>query len=82
MSATACRPLGARDFLALLLVDGELYLLPHEVDARDSVSIEASGLSVSELRGQLLELAKHGRVSVLLDACHSGATTMGEGTAS
>jgi uncharacterized caspase-like protein len=28
------------------------------------------------LRGGLLEIAKHGRVLVLLDACHSGATTL------
>ena len=32
------------------------------------------------LRGELLELARYGRVLVLLDACHSGATTM-DGTA-
>ncbi len=28
------------------------------------------------LKGELLELAEHGRVLVLLDACHSGATTL------
>ena len=38
--------------------------------------IKASGLSADDLRGELLELAKYGRVLVLLDACHSGATTM------
>jgi len=58
------------------LVDGKLYLLPVEIDARDPVSIQASGLSIDEIKGELLELAKHGRVLVLLDACHSGATTM------
>ena len=58
------------------LVDGKLYLLPYEVDARDAVGIQTNGLSIDELRGELLELAKHGRVLVLLDACHSGATTM------
>ena len=40
----------------------------------------SKGLSIDEFRGELLELAKHGRVLVLLDACHSGATTM-DGTA-
>jgi WD40 repeat protein len=62
------------------LVDGKLYLLPYEVDARDDVGIKTSGLVIDELRGELLELAKHGRVLVLLDACHSGATTMNGAT--
>jgi hypothetical protein len=62
------------------MVDHKLYLLPDEVDARDDAGIKASGLSADDLRGELLELAKYGRVLVLLDACHSGATTM-EGTA-
>jgi WD40 repeat protein len=59
------------------LVRDELYLLPYEVDARDDPAIETTALSIGYLRGKLLELAKHGRVLVLLDACHSGATTMG-----
>ncbi len=58
------------------LIDGELYLLPYGVDARDNVGIKESGLAIEALRRELLELAKHGRVLVLLDACHSGATTM------
>lgn len=58
------------------MVDGKLYLLPYEVDARDDASIKASGLEVGAFRDELLELAKYGRVLVLLDACHSGATTM------
>ncbi len=31
---------------------------------------------MDEFRPELLELARYGRVLVLLDACHSGATTM------
>jgi hypothetical protein len=58
------------------MVDGKLYLLPYEVDARDDASIKAGGLKADELKDELLELAKYGRVLVLLDACHSGATTM------
>ena len=57
------------------LVDHKLYLLPYDVDARDDAGIESNGLSVEELRGELAELGQHGRVLVLLDACHSGATT-------
>ncbi len=58
------------------LVDGKLYLLPYDVDARDDVGIEDKGLSIDQFRSELLELAKHGRVLVLLDACHSGAFGM------
>jgi WD40 repeat protein len=58
------------------LVGGKLYLLPYGVDARDDVGIKDSGLAIDQLRDELLELAKYGRVLVLLDACHSGATTM------
>jgi WD40 repeat protein len=58
------------------MVDRKLYLLPDEVDARDDAGIKASALSAEDLKGELLELARYGRVLVLLDACHSGATTM------
>ncbi|WP_298379971.1 caspase family protein [Azospirillum sp.] len=56
-----------------MLVDGEYYLLPHGVDARDSVGVASSGLSLSELKRQVSLLAAKGRVLLLLDACHSGA---------
>jgi WD40 repeat protein len=58
------------------LVRGKLYLLPHDVDARDPVGIEANGLAAETLRDRLAILAEHGRVLVLLDACHSGAATI------
>ena len=35
-----------------------------------------TALSVAQIRDELLTLARHGRVLVLLDACHSGAMTM------
>jgi hypothetical protein len=59
-----------------VVVDHKLYLLPYEVDARGTSGIKSRGLSADDLRDELLELAKYGRVLVLLDACHSGATTM------
>jgi uncharacterized caspase-like protein len=62
------------------LVHGKLYLLPSEVDARDEVGIRATALPTDELRDELLEIGRHGRVLVLLDACHSGASAM-NGTA-
>jgi hypothetical protein len=58
------------------LVDRTLYLLPYNTDARDAVGIKDTALSIDTLKGELLDLAKHGRVLVLLDACHSGATTL------
>jgi uncharacterized caspase-like protein len=58
------------------VIDGKLYLLPADVDARGRSGIKATALSVDDFRSALLELAKSGRVLVLLDACHSGATTM------
>ena len=54
------------------LLDGEFYLLPHEVDAGDPVAIKATALSASVLRQELEGLAQYGRVLVLLDACRSG----------
>jgi uncharacterized caspase-like protein len=51
------------------LVDGRLYLLPQETDARDAVGIKDTALSIEDLRAELLELTKPGRVLVLLDAC-------------
>jgi WD40 repeat protein len=58
------------------LVDGTLYLLPYDTDARDAVGIKTTALSVDAFKGELTEIAKHGRVLVLLDACHSGATSL------
>jgi WD40 repeat protein len=58
------------------MVDGKLYLLPQDVNATDAAAIKASALSADDLRDELHEIAKSGRVLVLLDACHSGATTM------
>src|SRR5262249_3302594 len=45
-------------------------------DARDGVGIKTTALSVDAFKGELMEIAKHGRVLVLLDACHSGATSL------
>jgi WD40 repeat protein len=58
------------------MVDGTLYLLPYDTDARDAVGIKNTALPIDMLRTELLKLAERGRVLVLLDACHSGATTL------
>ncbi len=61
------------------LIGGKLYLLPYEVDTTDAVSIKASAIEVGELATELRALGDRGRVLVLLDACHSGETTMDGG---
>ena len=53
-----------------------LYLLPHDVKAANTQSIKSTALAIGELQRELQQLATHGRVLVLLDACHSGAITM------
>jgi WD40 repeat protein len=61
------------------VLDGQFYLLPYGVNAATASRLEATAIPVTELQGKLAELAKHGRVLVLLDACHSGAAA-GDGT--
>jgi WD40 repeat protein len=57
------------------MVDGELFLLPHDVDARDAVAIRATALPIAELKREILKVSERGRVLVLLDACYSGAAS-------
>jgi Caspase domain len=57
------------------VIGGALYLLPHEVDARDPSAIDGSAIEISWLRKKLGPLAERGHVLVLLDACRSGAIT-------
>jgi uncharacterized caspase-like protein len=58
------------------MIKGKLYLLPSEVDARDELHIKATAFPADVLKDELLAIGGHGRVLVLLDACHSGASTM------
>jgi uncharacterized caspase-like protein len=62
------------------MIGGQFYLLPYGVDARTEADLKASAISANEFHDEVDELAKHGRVLVLLDACHSGAVT-GDGLA-
>jgi hypothetical protein len=61
------------------MIGGQFYLLPYGV-ARTEADLKASAISANEFHDEVTELAKHGRVLVLLDACHSGAIT-GDGSA-
>src|SRR4051794_27859284 len=57
------------------VIDGSFYLLPHGVDASTTPRLKSSALPASEFQAEIRQLAQHGRVLVLLDACHSGAVT-------
>jgi uncharacterized caspase-like protein len=57
------------------VVGGRFYLLPYGVDARTPAELKASGISSDEFQAEVKTLAEHGRVLLLLDACHSGAVT-------
>ena len=54
--------------------------LPYGVDAITPADLKASAISADEFHHKVAELAKYGRVLVLLDACHSGGVT-GDGSA-
>jgi WD40 repeat protein len=60
-----------------VLIDGEYYLLPYDVDTRTLSDIKTTAIPVSMLRQSLAKLGEGGRVLVLLDACRSGAITVG-----
>ena len=84
--ATLRSAMTSRDDLAVVqfsghgaMVDGELYLLPQNVDAGDAVTIRDTALPVAELRAELLRIAATGRVLVLLDACYSGGASLAGG---
>jgi uncharacterized caspase-like protein len=62
------------------IIDDHFYLLPYGIDARTPADLKASAISANEFHDEVAEIAKHGRVLVLLDACHSGAAT-GDGSA-
>jgi WD40 repeat protein len=61
------------------ILDDRFYLLPYGVDARTPAELKASAILASEFHDEVAQLAKYGRVLVLLDACHSGAIT-GDGS--
>jgi WD40 repeat protein len=58
------------------VVDGKLYLLPHDADPRTTVDLKDTALSFDDLRDDLVGIAQYARVLVLLDACRSGTATM------
>lgn len=58
------------------LINNRFYLLPYGVDANGRpADLEAGAIPAEEFRDKVMDLARYGRVLVLLDACHSGAAT-------
>ncbi len=59
------------------LIDGQFYLVPYGVDIGSKHKIVASALSASDFAKQVQDIAKRGKVLLLLDSCHSGAVGPG-----
>ena len=54
------------------MIDGQFYLVPYGFDAEIESGAQERGLS-ERIREKSAALAAHGKVLLLLDACHSGA---------
>jgi hypothetical protein len=59
------------------MIDGQFYLVPYGVDIGSKHKIVASALSASDFAKQVQDIAKRGKVLLLLDSCHSGAVGPG-----
>ena len=59
------------------MIDGQFYLVPYGVDLGSKNKIIASALSASDFAKKVQAIAAHGKVLLLLDACHSGAVRPG-----
>ncbi len=55
------------------MIDSQFYLIPYGFDAGSPNASTTSALSASEFAKKVKTLAEHGKVLLLLDACHSGA---------
>ena len=55
------------------MIDGQFYLIPYGFDTGSRGRSIKSAVSASEFAKKVGALAAHGKVLVLLDACHSGA---------
>jgi uncharacterized caspase-like protein len=53
------------------IIDGQFYLVPYGADNGTPARLKSSVIPAAEFQGEILKLAAHGRVLVLLDACRS-----------
>ena len=61
------------------IIDDRFYLFPMASTQERQLKSRHRRLSANDFHDEVVELAKYGRVLVLLDACHSGAAT-GDGS--
>ena len=59
------------------MIDGQFYLIPYGFDAGSQGRSIKSAVSASEFAKKVAALAAHGKVLLLLDACHSGSAAKG-----
>lgn len=55
-------------------VGEEFFLLPHDVDASSPRAVSDTAIEVTRFQRRIAEIARHGRVVLLIDACRSGAS--------
>jgi WD40 repeat protein len=55
----------------------QFYLLPHEVNVQDDITLRRTALRYTDLRDTLVHLAERGKTLLLLDACYSGNVLAG-----
>ena len=53
------------------MIDGQFYLVPYGADNSTPARLKSSVIPAAEFQSEILKLAAHGRVLVLLDACRS-----------
>jgi uncharacterized caspase-like protein len=53
------------------MIRNQFYLVPYGSDSSTPARLEASAIPATQFQDKILELARHGRVLVLLDACRS-----------
>jgi WD40 repeat protein len=53
------------------MIDGQFYLVPYGADNSTPARRKSSAIPATEFQSEILKLATHGRVLVLLDACRS-----------
>jgi len=59
------------------MINGKFYLIPYGFDLGSENASRHSALSASEFAEKIAAIAAHGKVLLLLDACHSGAVGAG-----
>jgi WD40 repeat protein len=54
-----------------MMIHDEFYLVPYGADSSSDARLEASAIPATQIQAKILQLAQHGRVLVLVDACRS-----------